>query len=61
VTYIVPAGKYSASSQAAADQLATTDITNNGQNYANLNGVCIPKTIIKVIIYYSDGSTITQQ
>lgn len=61
VVYTVAAGKYTASTQAGADQLATNDINNNGQNYANVNGTCIPKTIIKVVIYYSDGSTVTQQ
>jgi parallel beta-helix repeat protein len=61
VTYIVVAGKYSASTQPAADQLAQNDITANGQNYANMNGTCVPKTIIKIVIYYSDGSTTTQQ
>ncbi len=61
VVYIVAAGKYSASTQAAADQLATTDINNNGQNWANLNGTCIPKTIIRVEIYYSDGTKVVQQ
>ncbi len=60
VVYAVPAGKYSASTQAAADQLATDDINNNGQNYANLNGVCTAKTITKVVIYYNDGTTNTQ-
>jgi len=61
VVYAVPAGKYTASTQAGADQLATNDINNNGQNYANINGICSPKTIIKVVITYSDGSTVTQQ
>ncbi|HEV7781422.1 MAG TPA: DUF5977 domain-containing protein [Chitinophagaceae bacterium] len=41
VTYTVPANTYnSATSQAAADQLATDDMTANGQNYANTNGTC---------------------
>lgn len=62
VMYIIPAGKYTSNvSQAAADQLATDDINNNGQNYANLNGTCTAKTITKVVIYYSDGTTVTQQ
>ncbi len=61
VVYAVAAGKYSASTQAAADQLATTDINNNGQNYANLNGTCIPKTIIRVQIFWSDGTSTTEQ
>lgn len=63
VVYAVPAGKYTSTvSQAAADQLAIDDVNNNGQNYANLNGTCTPpvKTITKVVIYYSDGSTVTQ-
>lgn len=41
VTYTVPAGTYSASSQLAADQLALNDVTTNGQAYANTNGSCI--------------------
>jgi hypothetical protein len=42
IIYYVPEGKYSSSvNQAAADLLATNDITANGQNYANLNCNCI--------------------
>ncbi len=60
VIYAVPAGKYTSTiSQAAADQLATDDINNNGQNYANLNGTCSARTIIKVTIFYSDGTSTT--
>ncbi len=40
VTYSVPAGKWSASTQVAADGLAQTDLINNGQAYANANGTC---------------------
>ncbi|MEO6549859.1 MAG: DUF5977 domain-containing protein [Ferruginibacter sp.] len=41
VTYTVPAGKYGSTvSQAAANQLATNEITANGQNNANTNGNC---------------------
>ncbi|HEX7903806.1 MAG TPA: DUF5977 domain-containing protein [Chitinophagaceae bacterium] len=41
VTYTVPANTYnSTTSQAAADQLAQTDVNNNGQAYANANGTC---------------------
>ncbi|WP_428330294.1 DUF5977 domain-containing protein [Mucilaginibacter sp.] len=36
VSYVVPAGTYSASTQAAADSLAMV----NGQAYANANGTC---------------------
>ena len=39
-TYTVPAGTYSASTQAAADSLAQQDVIANGQNYANTNGTC---------------------
>lgn len=46
VTYNVPAGKYTANTQQAADQLATNDLNNNGQANANTVGEC--KTI-----YYS--------
>ncbi len=61
VIYAVPAGKYTSTvSQAAADQLATDDINNNGQNWANINGTCTGRTITKVVIYYSDGTTNTQ-
>ncbi|HEX9513367.1 MAG TPA: DUF5977 domain-containing protein [Puia sp.] len=41
VTYSVAAGTYSSlTSQAAADQQALSNITTNGQNYANANGTC---------------------
>lgn len=40
VTYTVPTGTYSASTQAAADQRAQDDVNANGQNYANTNGTC---------------------
>ena len=41
VTYTVPRYKYSStSSQTAADQLATNDVSANGQNYANNVGTC---------------------
>jgi hypothetical protein len=46
VTYTVPPGKYSSTvSQAAADQQATNDMSANGQNYANANGVCCNMTL----------------
>ncbi len=41
VVYTVPAGKYSATTQAAADAMATADVSNNGQAYANANGQCL--------------------
>jgi hypothetical protein len=40
VVYTVPASKHSATSQAAADQLAASDLASNGQSFANANGVC---------------------
>lgn len=41
VPYIVPYGRYSAATQAAADALAAQDVTANGQAYANANGQCV--------------------
>jgi YD repeat-containing protein len=53
VTYTVPADTYSSSStQTAADALAQTDVNNNGQNYANANGICYPAATIN----YSNGT-----
>lgn len=41
--YIVPAGRYvSYISQADANEQATLEIFNNGQDYVNTNGQCIP-------------------
>lgn len=40
VTYTVPAGKYSACTVAAANQLAANDVNYYGQNYANATGSC---------------------
>ena len=42
VTYTVPAGKYLAATQAAADQLAAADLASNGQRIANETGTCTP-------------------
>jgi len=40
VTYTVPEGKYTATTQQEADALAQADLAANGQAYANNNGVC---------------------
>ncbi len=46
VTYTVAVNTYSSTvSQPAAQQLAQNDITANGQNYANTNGLCISDCI----------------
>lgn len=42
VTYTVPANKYYATTQAAADALAQQDVDWNGPGYANQNGSCNP-------------------
>lgn len=42
VTYTIAAGIYFATTQTAANQLATDAITTNGQAYANANGTCTP-------------------
>jgi hypothetical protein len=42
-TYTVPPGKYSSTvSQAAADNQAISDVSSNGQTYANTHGTCTP-------------------
>jgi len=45
VVYSVPAGRYTASTQQAADALATADLNNNGQNYANQVGTCVANPV----------------
>lgn len=47
VPYTVPANRYTALNQAAADALAQADIDANGQNYANnpAHGTCTPETV----------------
>ena len=47
VTYTVPSRKYTSNSQASADDLAQSDVNNNGQAYANANGVCIYNSIAR--------------
>jgi hypothetical protein len=64
VTYTVPAGKYTSTiSQAAADALASTDMTTNGQVYANSTGSCVTYVIASMQLpngttfyLFSDGS-----
>ncbi|TDQ09483.1 DUF5977 domain-containing protein [Pedobacter metabolipauper] len=41
VTYTIPANTYTASTQAAADALATNALNSGGQAYANANGNCL--------------------
>ena len=49
VTYTVSAKKYSSTvSQAAADNLASTDLNTNKQAYANANGTCTAQSVIPV-------------
>jgi hypothetical protein len=45
VTYVVPAGRYSATTQQAANGLAQDDVDQNGQVYANNNGTCTAQSI----------------
>jgi len=45
VTYQVPAGRYSAGSQQAANALAQIEIDQNGQDYANANASCSSLTL----------------
>lgn len=58
VTYTVPAGRYtSATSQAAADALAQTDLNNNGQAYVNTNGTCTLPQVEFSYEYFFNAST----
>jgi hypothetical protein len=52
INYVVPAGRYTASTQSAADALAWADIMANGQNFANNSplGVCSPMVYARVEI-----------
>lgn len=67
VIYSVPAGKYSATSQSAADNLALNDLNTNGQAYANANGSCAVAFSIQLLTpdganndgTYMVGTTIT--
>lgn len=63
VVYTVPAGKYEADTQAAADNMAQADITANGQQYANVHGSCekIPPAVVRTIDVYSDGSVVVKE
>jgi parallel beta-helix repeat protein len=56
VTYTVPASKYSASTQIAADSLAFDDISRNGQSYANANGICVLPPVVQVTYYNTQQS-----
>ena len=57
VVYNVPAGTYtSTGSQAAADNQAQDDVNNNGQAYANANGVCTQAAVYSYDFTYSSGS-----
>jgi hypothetical protein len=50
VWYPVPAKKYSSTiSKADANAKAQTDITNNGQTYANTNGTCRTTTLTLIV------------
>lgn len=60
VVYSVAAGKYSSVlSQADADNQAATDISANGQAYANANGTCTPVKIVVLTVNLSDGKHFT--
>lgn len=60
VTYTVVADKYASSiSQKAANMLATTDIFENGQNYANAHGACVPGITINHTIDVMGSVTAT--
>jgi hypothetical protein len=60
VTYYVPYGKYAAVTQTDANNLATTDVQNNGQQYANENGVCVYWNTAQSKVFYKDNCTYEQ-
>ncbi|MBO9584426.1 MAG: hypothetical protein J7574_09735 [Flavobacterium sp.] len=47
VTYTVPSRRYVSNSQENADNLAQSDVNNNGQAYANANGSCAYNSIAR--------------
>lgn len=62
VTYSVASGVYlSTISQVDADNKAQVDVNANGQNYANINGVCSPNVVYtnQGSIYNNTGHTIS--
>ncbi|TKC12043.1 hypothetical protein FA048_00035 [Pedobacter polaris] len=63
VSYTVPANTYgSATSQAAADAMATATLTANGQAYANANGTCATGVVVSFVnaTFYPFQGAITQ-
>ncbi|TKC60291.1 hypothetical protein FBD94_15410 [Pedobacter hiemivivus] len=68
VKYIVPAGRYSSSTQAGADAIAWADVNANGQNYANTGaGVCTQEIYVRAEVlngytstYELDGWNVTE-
>lgn len=59
VDYVVPAGTYTSSiSQVDADNQALTDISTNGQAYANTNGTCLVSSLASTLLidYLGDDS-----
>ena len=58
VAYTVPAGRYtSTTSQAIADELAQTDVNNNGQANANTTGTCTLPEVEFLYEYFFNTST----
>jgi len=61
VVYKVPYGKYAATSQVEADNLAAADLAANGLNYANAVGACgwknevLNQTVYKTTCSYEEG------
>jgi hypothetical protein len=56
ITYSIEAGRYSASTQQAADGLAQNDVNQNGQAYANANGSCMIAPTITNVSYGGHGN-----
>jgi hypothetical protein len=59
-TYNVPYGKHAAIDQPTANALANTDVMQNGQSYANLNGSCLYGNTLLNLTYYKTNCSYVQ-
>jgi hypothetical protein len=60
VVYFIPYGKHAALTQTEANNLAATDLTANGQAYANLFGQCVYKSAVYSQTVYTSLCTYEQ-
>ncbi|MBO9563694.1 MAG: hypothetical protein J7621_13010 [Niastella sp.] len=60
VIYSVPYGKYAATTQTAANNLAAAEIAANGQNYANSTGQCTWRNVVTSQLVYKNNCLPTE-